>query len=211
MNHANYKKWLQEKLIPNLECRSVIVVDNASYHNVQLNRHPTSNARKGEMLFWLDKHGIRYSSDMTKAELYDLIKMHKPQYETFAIDCLVAEHGHTVIRLPPYHPDLNPIEKIWGIVKNRIAAKNVMFKLRDVQQLAEQNFAAVTMEEWAAVCRHVKAVEEEYMSREHEMDGVMERLLINGDDDDDDTSESTVSCDDNDDIQGVGPIVSDSE
>ena len=137
MNHANYVKWLQENLIPNLESRSVIVVDNASYHNVQLNRHPTSNARKGEMLFWLDKRGIRYSSDMTKAELYDLIKMHKPQYETFAIDCLLAEHGHTVIRLPPYHPDLNPIEKIWGIVKARIAAKNVTFKLGDVQQLAE--------------------------------------------------------------------------
>jgi hypothetical protein len=82
MNHANYKKLLQEKLIPNLESKSVIVVDNTSYHNVQINRHPTSNARKGEMLFWLDKHGIRYSSDMTKAGLYDLIKMHKPQYKT---------------------------------------------------------------------------------------------------------------------------------
>jgi predicted O-methyltransferase YrrM len=30
MYHANYKKWLQE-LIPNLESKSVIVVDNASY------------------------------------------------------------------------------------------------------------------------------------------------------------------------------------
>ena len=78
-------------------------------------------------------------------------------------------------RLPPYHPDLNPIEKIWGIMKTRIAAKNVTFKLRDVQQLAEQNFAAVTMEEWADVCRHVKAVEEEYMSREHEKDNIMEK------------------------------------
>jgi len=77
---------LQEKLIPNLVSRSVIVVDNASCHNLQLNRHPTSNARKGEMLFWLDQRGIWYSSDMTKAELYDLIKMHKPQHETFAID-----------------------------------------------------------------------------------------------------------------------------
>jgi len=47
-------KWLQEKLIPNLESKSVIVVDNASYHNVQFNRHSTSNARKGEMLLcWL--------------------------------------------------------------------------------------------------------------------------------------------------------------
>ena len=87
MNHANYKKWLQEKLIQNLESKSVIVVDNASYHNVQLNLHPTSNARKGEMLFWLDKRGIRYSSDMTKAVLCDLIKIHKPQYETSALDC----------------------------------------------------------------------------------------------------------------------------
>ena len=85
MNHANYMKWLQEKLIPNLESKSVIVVDNTSYHNVQLNRHPTNNARKGKMLLWLDKRGIRYSSDMTKAELYDLIKVHKPQYETLQL------------------------------------------------------------------------------------------------------------------------------
>jgi len=50
------------------------------------------------------------------------------------------------------------------------------------------------------------------MSREHEMDSVMERITINADDDDDDdTSESTVSCDDNDDVQGVGPIISNSE
>ena len=70
----------------------------------------------------------------------------------------------------------------------------------------------MTMEEWAAVCRHVKAVEEEYMSREHEMDTVMEKIIINADDDDnDDTSESTVNCDDNDDIRGVVPVVSDSE
>jgi hypothetical protein len=50
------------------------------------------------------------------------------------------------------------------------------------------------------------------MRREYEMDSVMERTIINADDDDnDDTSESTVSCDDNDGIHGVGLIVSDSE
>jgi len=60
------------------------------------------------------------------------------------------------------------------------------------------------MEEWADVCRHVKAVEEEYISREHEMNSVMERIIINANDDDDndDTSESTARCD-NDDTQGV--------
>jgi len=82
---------------------------------------------------------------------------------------------------------------MWGILKTRIAAKNVTFKLRDVQQLAEQHFAAVTMEERAAVGRNVKAVEVKCMSREHEMDSVMEIIIINANDDNDDTSESTVS------------------
>jgi transposase len=58
----------------------------------------------------------------------------------------------TVIRLPPCHPDLNPIEKNWGIMKTRIPAKNVTFKLRDVQQLAEQNFAGVRACVRARVC-----------------------------------------------------------
>ena len=69
MNHTNYMKWLQEKLIPNLEPTSVIVIDSASYHNVQLNRHPTSNATKVEMLFWLGNHGGTVPK-----------KMHKPLY-----------------------------------------------------------------------------------------------------------------------------------
>ena len=111
MNYANYMKWLQEKLFPNLKSKSFIVVDNTSYHNVQLNRHPTSNARKGEMFSWLDERGICYSSYISKAQLYDLIKMQKPQYETFAVYRLLADYGHTVLRLPPYYPDLNPIKK----------------------------------------------------------------------------------------------------
>jgi len=34
-----------------------------------------------------------------------------------------------------------------GYREDQIGAKNVTFKLQDVQQLAEQNFAVVTMEE----------------------------------------------------------------
>jgi hypothetical protein len=45
-------------------------------------------------------------------------------------------------------------------LKTRIAARNVTFKLQDVQQLAEENFATVTKEEWAAVCRHARRVHE---------------------------------------------------
>lgn len=38
MNAANFNKWLQEKLMPNLNEPSLIVMDNASYHYVIINK-----------------------------------------------------------------------------------------------------------------------------------------------------------------------------
>lgn len=38
---------------------------------------------------------------------------------------MAAEHGHEVLRLPPYHSGLlNPIERMWGLIKNHIARNN---------------------------------------------------------------------------------------
>jgi hypothetical protein len=116
---SSYQIWSPE---------SVNVVENACYHNVQINRHSTSNVRIGEMLFWLDKHGIRYSSDMTKAELYDLIKMHKPQYETCNWLCArrARTHGNQTTSLPPWFKPYR--KKICGIVKTRIATKMLFLR-----------------------------------------------------------------------------------
>jgi transposase len=69
---------------------------------------------------------------MTKVELYELIKLYSSQYRTYKINDPIAHYGHTVRRLSPYHPDLNLFEKVWGIVKNRVAAKNDTFKIDDV-------------------------------------------------------------------------------
>ncbi|KAG8234269.1 hypothetical protein J437_LFUL006514, partial [Ladona fulva] len=96
-----------------------IVIDNAPYHNVQLNRPPSSNAKKDTMKEWLDSRGLQYSSKETKIEL-----------------------------LPPYHPELNPIDNIWGIMKNWMAVRNVTFKLEDVKKLVIEKCANICKEEW---------------------------------------------------------------
>jgi len=44
MNQKNYEKWVQEKLLPNLKPRSVLIIDNASYHNVKVNKVPTKSS-----------------------------------------------------------------------------------------------------------------------------------------------------------------------
>jgi hypothetical protein len=54
-------------------------------------------------------------------------------------------------------------------------------------------------------------VEEELMSREHDVESVMERIIINDDDDGDNDTQNLVSCDDDDDTQETGPLSNDCE
>jgi transposase len=58
-----------------------------------------------------------------KVQLYEMIKAYKPKYKTFLVDEIITASGHTVLRLPPYHPDLNPIELIWADVKQWVGTK----------------------------------------------------------------------------------------
>lgn len=48
MNKNNFMKWLGDKLIPNLNEPSVIVIDNASYHVTQINKPPTTQNLKAD-------------------------------------------------------------------------------------------------------------------------------------------------------------------
>ena len=107
MNRNNFMKWLREKLTPNLSQPSVIVMDNASYHVTQINKPPTMNDLKADIQKWLTENDINYEQFFTKAELMCLVNENKttPVYE--AVEYL-KEHGHEVLKLPPYHCDLGP-------------------------------------------------------------------------------------------------------
>jgi hypothetical protein len=82
---------------------------------------------KKDMQKWLNERNIFFDFSETKPEVYEKVKIPKPNRQVYAIDKLLSEHGHSVLRLPPYHPELNPIELIWVLVKNYVAAHNVTF------------------------------------------------------------------------------------
>jgi transposase len=44
------------------------------------------------------------------------------------MDILLAKHGHSVIWLPPYYLDLNPIELVWNCVKEYVTKRNITLK-----------------------------------------------------------------------------------
>lgn len=201
MNATNFEKWLREKLIPNLEPNSVIVVDNAPYHNVQIEKTPNSNSKKCEMISWLSEHNIPFHENMLKPQLYQLILLNKPLQKKFSMDRICAGYGHSVLRLPPYHPDLNPIETIWAQLKHYVASKNVTFKTDDVRRLCEEKFSAMGVDVWRPICEHVKRLEKNYMDNEGIIDTAVDELIITlGDMDSESEESSSENIDNGDDF-----------
>ncbi|KAJ3655184.1 hypothetical protein Zmor_014321 [Zophobas morio] len=169
------------------------------HHNVREIKEPTSTTRKADMLLWLEERDIVVDKTLTKPEIYEVIKDFKSATRIYKLDTLMTEFGHAVLRLPPYHPELNPIEKIWANVKNWVAQRNTTFKLPDVEKLARTRFAELTADDWATVCRNFVKVEDEYIIKERLLDDALEEFefMVNTGSSDEDFS----SDDDADDQQ----------
>lgn len=54
---------------------------------------------------------IDYDTHSFKPELLPLSKLPKKE-KRYEVDELIREHGHEVLRLPPYHCDFNAIELV---------------------------------------------------------------------------------------------------
>ena len=60
VNTTHFMQWLTEKLLPNLPENSVIVVNNAKYHNSVVEKVSTKSSTKKAMTQYLDDHNIAY-------------------------------------------------------------------------------------------------------------------------------------------------------
>ena len=79
VNHELFMKWFREQLLPNIPKRSIIVMDNASYHNVLSdNSAPTANCKKDKISDWLKENGVQFCDDCLKAELVEILRKISP-------------------------------------------------------------------------------------------------------------------------------------
>jgi transposase len=186
MNATVFETWFA-KILKTLPNNAVIVLDNASYHSRKVEKIPTTSWRKGDIQNWLASKNMAFESAMLKAELLMLVKQHKHKFERYAVDELAVQEGKTVLRLPPYHCELNPIELIWAQIKNEVASKNITFKLRDVKPLFQEAVEHVTDENWKKCIEHSKKIENE-MRRIGENFGTVPELIISLQDSSSDTS-----------------------
>ncbi len=169
MNTDLFRKWFVEMLLENIPENSLIIMDNASYHNT-LAEHspPTPLCSKKRITEWLERNRIYCRQDCLKPELIEILKKLAPE-PSYAIDDIARSYGHEVIRTPPYHPELQPIETCWGVVKNHIA-RNSDFTMKNLIEQLDAGFAKVTDKTCTEIIKNVRKIEDDFWTEDLQFD-----------------------------------------
>ena len=194
MNKEHFTEWFRDTLLPKLPPRSVIVMDNAPYHSHldPDSKVPNTNSNKSEISAWLEKSNVQYDKKMKKTELLDLVKQKKPQ-PRYIIDDLASANGHEILRTPPYHCELNPIELVWSYLKGYVARNNSSCNKKGITQLFLEAKSHVDAERWA---KFETRVVREFEEKLRKLDGIRDEdvnpVVIDMTDDDSDDSQKTI-------------------
>ncbi len=144
-------------------------MDNAPYHNVLSPcSAPTASSKKEHIRRWLLDNGVPVSDDCLKPEMADILNKMAPK-PTYAIDLIAEQAGHEILRTPPYHPELQPIETCWGIVKNQVA-RNCDFSMANLVLQLDSAFASVTAQTCKGLIRKIREIEDNFWECDAKLD-----------------------------------------
>ncbi|XP_060855582.1 uncharacterized protein LOC132933290 [Metopolophium dirhodum] len=176
INGETFYEWM-EGVLPRLKDNCVIIMDNASYHSVKLDKAPTSQTRKGDIMKWLEDKGEVIDRPMCIPQLFEIVKRIKPQHQKYVIDELAKKNNRNILRLPPYHCELNPIELAWSSVKNYVRMNNKTYKLHDVKNLLIEGVERVDAGMWKNFISHTKKEEDKFWEIDFVIDDVLSAEL----------------------------------
>lgn len=94
----------------------------------------------------------------------------------YVVDNMAKYAGHTVLRLPPYHCELNPIELSWAIVKSYVKQHNTTFKFDDIKIFLNTAIERVTCENWQNYIQHVITEEDKMTEVDTNMNEIIDNL-----------------------------------
>jgi len=169
MNGELFYQWFVDKLLANIPDNSLIIMDNASYHNILTNDSaPTPACSKDRIRTWLEANKVPCREDCLKVELVEMLKKIAPE-PTYEVDVVARKLGHEVIRTPPYHPELQPIEICWGLLKNEIA-RHCDFTMDNLKIQLEQSFEKVTAKTCQKIIQKVRTIEDTFWEEDAALD-----------------------------------------
>ncbi|RVE40529.1 hypothetical protein evm_014822 [Chilo suppressalis] len=168
VNAECFEEWFGG-ILPKLKPNAVVVMDNAPYHSRKIETIPKMSWTKARIQEWLTTKNITFEPNMVKATLIDIVKQQN-HTEKYAVD-EIAEKGIRLLRPPPYHCELNPIELVWAQVKGHVANNNKTYKMQEVKTLFQEGIIKVTPTKWSDCVSHT--IKEIYI-----IDEVTDRFVI---------------------------------
>lgn len=174
INGDIFYEWFMS-ILPLLKDNAVIVMDNAPCHSMKRDLCPDMSWKKQNIIDWLEVKEEKIDRPLVKQQLLEKVEHLKPVFDRYVIDEIARDNNKIVLRIPPYHSELNPIELAWSAVKNYISMNNTTYKLTDAQSLLREGIEQVTPNMWSNFVNHVMKEEDKCW----EIDFLSDELLDN--------------------------------
>jgi transposase len=177
MDENNFTKWFTAQLLPNIADNAVIIMDNAPYHNVYKDDGvPSLTSKKIILQEWLINNDISFESELLRIQLIDLINKHRPM-RIFKLDDVLKNNAEykdrniEILRTPQYHPELQPIEKCWGVMKQYIA-QHCDFTLKGLRKNLEIAWTKVNTKTMNGIMKKISYWEEYHYEQDTLLDSI---------------------------------------
>ena len=176
MNWAVFSDWCEKKVFPSIAATkktSVVVLDRATYQTVldEEDRRPVTSWNKSRLIDAIRRRSCRQlainlGTYKTKHQLLDYARniYPSPKYkiQKIADKFALEDFSIKIIFLSVAHPELDPIEMVWGFVKRNVAAKNMLFKLSNVEEITKLQLEKVTADLFNKFYKHTMKEEEKH-------------------------------------------------
>ncbi len=131
---------------------------------------------------WLSDHHIAFEDELLRTQLIDLINKYRPA-RIFKLDHMLqneltykARHIE-ILRTPQYHPELQPIEKCWGVMKQYMA-QHCDFTLNGLRKNLAVAWTKVTSETMDGIMEKVTHWENYHFEQDSLLDSVDDKYAL---------------------------------
>jgi len=166
------RQWLKS-VLPKLKDQGVIIMNNTQHDFLKQNNFPTINSRKADIIEWLEEKGEVVDTSMIIPELLEIVNRLMPKYDKYIFDEMVKEHNKYVLRLPPHHRELNPINLMLPSMINYVKMNR---KARTVDQLLIEWEQKTTPEMWKTYIKNTIEEENKLWNMDYVVDELMSEL-----------------------------------
>ena len=177
MNSTIFLRWLEQSALPAIRRASsnaVLILDRATYHSMltDFTRPPVISMHKAELIHCVERWGgpltnwgwpSHWQAQKVKPQLLEAANHLKPAPKYRAQE-IADKFGVSILFLPIAHPELNPIEMVWGKVKSICSSRNKEKKLSILEEVAKEEFSKIDEAAWKKYEDHVIKVEDQYIA-----------------------------------------------